>query len=500
TEVYFEAIAEALRIPGSQALVLLPEIALTSQWLDRFEARFEARPVEWHSDLTMAQRRRAWRSVAEGEARLVVGARSALFLPFQTLSLIVVDEEHDASFKQEDGVFYNARDMAIVRASLEEVSIVLASATPSFETILNVKVGKYTRLELPERHGGAAMPEIIAVDMRVEGPPPGRWVSEKLEDALRDALDNGEQGLLFLNRRGYAPLTICRACGERLECPNCTACLVEHRYRQELHCHHCGYQIPIPESCPACGVEGKLVPSGPGVERLEEEIKTLFPEARLLIMTSDTVASPEAARIFVGKVERHEVDIIIGTQIVTKGHHFPQLTCVGVIDADLGLRGGDLRASERTFQQLEQVGGRAGREAKPGRVFLQTYMPEHPVAEALLSADRTKFVRRELRARERYGMPPFGRLAAVIVSGPDQARVLTVCRQLSGSIPTTSGVEVLGPVPAPLARLKGQFRFRFLVKTGKGFRIQAFMRRWLARAGKFKGARVKVDIDPQSFL
>lgn len=499
TEVYFEAIAEALRVTDQQILVLLPEIALTSQWLKRFSDRFGVEPVEWHSDLSMAQRRRAWRAVAEGQARIVVGARSALFLPFKGLCLIVVDEEHDASFKQEEGVLYNARDMAVVRASLEEAPIILASATPSLETVDNVARGRYLRHFLPHRHGGADLPEIEAIDMRTDGPPSGRWISPILEDALRAALDRDEQGLLFLNRRGYAPLTLCRACGERIDCPNCSAWLVEHRYRRELQCHHCGYTISLPEKCPACGVEGKLVPSGPGVERLEEEIRTLFPEARLLVMTSDTVTSPRTARQFVAKIESLEVDIIIGTQIVTKGYHFPRLTCVGVVDADLGLGGGDLRAGERTFQQLEQVAGRAGRSERPGHVYMQTFMPEHPVAQALLSGDREAFVREEMAARKRYNMPPFGRLAALIVSGPKQESVRQACNKLRQTIQNVDGFEVLGPVPAPLARLKGHFRYRFLIKAKKTALLQDYLRRWLARCGSVKGARIKVDIDPQSF-
>jgi primosomal protein N' (replication factor Y) len=500
TEVYFEVIAEALHTTDHQILVLLPEIALTSQWLKRFSDRFGAEPIEWHSDLSMAQRRRAWRAIAEGQARIVVGARSALFLPFQGLSLIVIDEEHDTSFKQEEGVLYNARDMAVVRASLEDAPIILASATPSLETVDNVARGKYARYFLPHRHGAADLPEIEAIDMRVDGPPAGRWISPILEDALRAALDRDEQGLLFLNRRGYAPLTLCRACGERIDCPNCSAWLVEHRYRQELQCHHCGHAIPSPEKCPSCGVKGKLVPSGPGVERLEEEIKTLFPEARLLVMTSDTVTSPKMARQFVAKIESLEVDIIIGTQIVTKGYHFPRLTCVGVVDADLGLRGGDLRAGERTFQQLEQVAGRAGRGDRPGHVYMQTFMPEHPVAQALLSGNREEFVAREMAARRKYEMPPFGRLAALIISGPKHERVRQTCNKLRQSIQSVGGFQVLGPVPAPLARLKGQFRYRFLIRSKKTALMQDYLRRWLIRCGPIKGARVKVDIDPQSFV
>ncbi|MGH6962360.1 MAG: replication restart helicase PriA, partial [Dongiaceae bacterium] len=366
TEVYFEAIAAALA-KGTQALVLLPEIALSAQWLDRFAARFGAWPAAWHSDLTSAERRVAWRAVASGEARVVVGARSALFLPFPTLGLIVVDEEHDGAYKQEDGVIYQARDMAVVRARLTDIPIVLVSATPSLETVQNVAAGRYAAQHLPDRHGGAQLPTIQVIDLRNDRPPRQSWLSPTLRRAVGEVLAANEQAMLFLNRRGYAPLTLCRACGHRLQCPRCTAWLVEHRLSGRLQCHHCGFQMAMPTHCPACNAGGMLAACGPGVERLAEEIQSLLPNARTAVMTSDTVTGPLGAAELLRRVQDHDVDLLIGTQMIAKGHHFPMLTLVGVVDADLGLQGGDLRAAERTYQLLHQVAGRAGRAERPGR-------------------------------------------------------------------------------------------------------------------------------------
>ncbi len=500
TEVYFEAIAAALA-QGRQALVLVPEIALTAQWLERFERRFGARPVEWHSDLTGGQRRAAWRAIATGKAPVVVGARSALYLPHPALGLIVVDEEHDSSFKQEDGVIYNARDMAVVRGRIEGFPVALVSATPSLETMVNVERGRYRRLALPERHAGAALPEIGVIDMRAELAA-GRqsWVSPTLRDALAQALAAGEQAMLFLNRRGYAPLTLCRACGHRLECPHCTAWLVEHRLEGRLVCHHCGFAMQPPETCPECGAEGRFAPCGPGVERLAEEVAATFPTARAAIMASDTLTGPHAAAELVRRMDRHEIDVLIGTQVMAKGHHFPMLTLVGVIDADLGLAGGDLRAAERTFQLLSQVAGRAGRAERPGKVWLQTFLPEHPVMKALVSGRREAFYEAESTARRERGMPPFGRLAALIVSGRDAPAVDAIASALGRAAPHGDGVEVLGPAPAPLALLRGQHRRRLLLKAGRAVDVQATLRQWLAQVKPRGGVRIQIDVDPYSFV
>ena len=499
TETYFAAIAAALA-RGKQVLVLLPEIALSAQWLERFRRRFSASPVEWHSDIGQTQRRDAWRAVAAGRARVVVGARSALFLPFPDLGLVVVDEEHDLSYKQEDGVCYQARDMAVLRASLAQIPIVLVSATPSLETVINVSRGRYDRVHLPERHGAASLPSVDLIDMRKEKLAPGRFLSPPLVKALEETLAEQEQVLLFLNRRGYAPLTLCRACGHRFQCPSCTAWLVEHRFTDRLLCHHCGYSVPVPPFCPECLAAGTLAACGPGVERLSEEVAERFPEARTALMVSDALPGPRAAADLAEAMTQHRYDVMIGTQIVAKGHHFPMLTLVGIVDADLGLGGGDLRAAERTFQLLHQVAGRAGREERPGRVLIQTYMPEQPVMQALAAGDRDRFLEAEAAQRRAAHLPPFARLAALIVSASDAENADFAARALARAAPHLPGVTVLGPAPAPLAVLRGRHRRRLLVQAERSVNVQAVLREWLAKV-KFAGSvRLQVDIDPYSFL
>jgi primosomal protein N' (replication factor Y) len=499
TEVYLEAIAEALRA-GRQALVLLPEIALSSQWLSRFERRFGVPPAVWHSDLTSRVRRTTWRAVAEGNAPVVVGARSALFLPFPDLGCLVVDEEHETAFKQEDGVVYHARDMAVVRARMCAAPAILVSATPSLETVANVEAGRYSRLRLPNRHGGAIMPRIEAIDLREDAPERGHFLAPRLIAAVRETIERGEQAMLFLNRRGYAPLTLCRRCGHRMECPNCTAWLVEHRARRELRCHHCGHAVPIPEKCPACEAPHSLTAVGPGVERITEEASALFPEARRLVMASDTMPGPNAAAAAAHAIEAREVDLIIGTQIVAKGWHFPHLTLVGVVDADLGLAGGDLRAAERTVQLLQQVAGRAGRAEAPGHVLLQTFSPEHPVMRALIQGDLEAFMASEAAVRRPGHWPPYGRLAALIVSADTSGMADALARDLGVAAPHAEGVTVLGPAPAPLAILRGRHRRRLLLKTRRDIAVQPILREWLGRVTVPRGGRVDIDVDPVSFL
>ena len=499
TEVYFEAIAAALRL-GRQALVLLPEIALTPQWFDRFARRFGTEPVVWHSDLSQSRRRVAWRAVATSEARVVVGARSALFLPFGELGSIIVDEEHEAAYKQADGVSYHARDMAIVRAQLIGCPIILATATPSLETRVNVARERYGRLELPERFGLAKPPAIEAVDMRESGLKADQFLAPELREALKQTLAAGDQALLFLNRRGYAPLTLCRTCGHRFECPSCSAWLVEHRFRRQLQCHHCGYNAPVPKACPHCNATDSLAVCGPGVERIAEEVQTIVPTARLGVMTSDTMRGPEAAMELVRTIEARELDILIGTQMVAKGHHFPHLTLVGIVDADMGLSGGDLRASERTYQVLHQVAGRAGRAEKPGRVIVQSHQPEHPVMQAMINGDRDAFMQLEEDNRAAGGWPPFGRLAAIIISSRDGAAADGVAAALARLAPASADIQVLGPAPAPLAMLRGQHRRRLLLKTGRDQPVQPVLRAWLNQVKVPARVRVRVDIDPYSFL
>ncbi|WP_175543394.1 primosomal protein N' [Sedimentitalea nanhaiensis] len=501
TEVYLEAVAECLRM-GRQALVLLPEIALTAEFLTRVDARFGARPAEWHSGVPMTERRRIWKMVGQGNAQLVVGARSALFLPFQNLGLIIVDEEHDTSYKQEDGVLYNARDMAVLRAAICGARVVLASATPSLESWANAQSGKYDMVELKARFGAAELPDMRAIDMRAEKLKAGTWISPTLRGAVQDRLAKGEQAMLFINRRGYAPVTLCRACGQQIGCDHCDARMVEHRFLKRLMCHQCGETRPLPTVCPSCGAEDRLAPVGPGVERLAEEAAALFPEARVVTLSSDLFGSARALKAEIERIAAGEADIIIGTQLVAKGHNFPYLTLVGVIDADLGLQGSDLRAAERTFQLMRQVAGRAGRAERPGTALLQTFQPEHPVIRAILAGDETGFWRAEAAEREVAGVPPYGRMAGIILSGTDVAQVFDLGNALArNDAPLRQiGAQVFGPAPAPIARVRGRHRVRLLVKAAKGAALQEALARWIAPFRLKGDLRLSVDIDPQSFL
>ena len=501
TEVYLEAAAECLRA-GRQALVLLPEIALTGEFMARVEARFGAAPAEWHSGVTQAGRRRAWTGIAEGRARLVVGARSALFLPFTDLGLIIVDEEHDSSYKQEEGVLYNARDMAVLRASLSGAQVVLASATPSLESWVNARAGKYARLDLTERFGAAVLPEMRAVDLRVDPLERDSWISDPLADAVRKRVAAGEQSLLFLNRRGYAPLTLCRACGHQIGCDDCDARMVEHRFLNRLMCHQCGATKPIPVECPACGSADHMAALGPGVERLAEEVERRFPEARMAVLSSDITMSARALKQRIEEIANGGADIVIGTQMVAKGHNFPLLTLVGVIDADLGLQGGELRAAERTFQLIRQVAGRAGRADKAGLAMVQSHQPQHPVIQAILGGDEEAFWQAEAAERQAAGAPPFGRMAGIIVSGPEERETFDLARALAAraGVLTQAGAQLFGPAPAPVARIRGRTRVRLLVKAPKGLPLQSVLARWVEGVVPRPNYRIAIDIDPQSFF
>lgn len=499
TEVYFEALAAAFQA-GKQVLVLLPEIGLSPQFLDRFKRRFGTEPAVWHSDVTPANKRKIWHGVLRGETKCVIGARSALFLPFAELGLIIVDEEHDQSYKQEDGVMYNARDMSVVRASLGNIPVVLASATPSLETMQNVWSEKYEHLILPDRFGGAEMPDIHMIDMREEKTTAQVFLSDPLRQALQDTKDRGEQSLLFLNRRGYAPLTLCRKCGHRFECPSCSAWLVEHRRTAGLHCHHCGFSMRLPKECPECETEDSLVACGPGVERIAEEAAAIMPDANVLVLSSDITDSPKQMDKALDDIQAGRADIIIGTQMIAKGHHFPKLTTVGVVDADIGLSGGDMRAAERTFQLLHQVSGRAGRSALKGSVYLQSYMPDHTVMKAIAAGARDEFLNVEALERREAHMPPYGKLAALIISGPKEDVVRGYCRALAQTAPRYDDMQVLGPAAAQMSLLRGQHRWRFLIKAGRGVHVQKVIESWVGPIKQPSNIRLKIDIDPQSFF
>lgn len=499
TEVYFEAVAEALK-KNKQVLILLPEIALSNAFLSRFKARFGCAPALWHSSLSTAKRKITWRGVAEGQSRVVVGARSALFLPYQDLGLIIVDEEHDPAYKQEEGVIYNARDMAVVRANLGQFPIVMVSATPSLETMQNAWADRYQHLTLPDRHGGASLPDIHLIDLKSDKPESRQYfIAPTLKKAVTETLEKKEQALLFLNRRGYAPLTLCRHCGHRFQCPRCTAWLIEHRRTGKLHCHHCDHYMRMPDKCPECGEAESLAACGPGVERVLEEVKEIFPEANIMVLSSDTATTHQQLKQMLEDIQTKKVDIIIGTQIIAKGHHFPSLTCVGVVDADLGLTGGDLRATERVYQLLHQVAGRAGREDIKGHVYLQTFTPEARVMQTLASGRRDDFLEVELAEREAANMPPFSRLAGIIVSGRDEQQVMEAGQALGRAAPQGPKIQTLGPTEAPMYRLRGKYRRRLLVRSEKTVDIQKTLKHWLDSVKTPSTIRVQIDIDPQSF-
>ena len=483
TEVYFEAIAECLK-QGKQALVLLPEIALTATFLERFETRFGVRPAEWHSEIAPKTREKTWRQIAAGDLRVVAGARSALYLPFDDLGLIVVDEEHDLAYKQEDRVFYNARDMAVVRGQIGKCPVILCSATPSIESQVNARLGRYQHLDLENRYGNAVLPKLKTIDMRKDPPPRGKFLSPVMVDAIQSTISKTQQVLLFLNRRGYAPLTLCRVCGHRFECDNCSAWLVEHRFRKILQCHHCGDSRPVPEACPECGTLDHLVACGPGVERLGEEVLELFPDARTYVLSSDMAGGVKRMRVELEAIAKGDADIVIGTQLVAKGHNFPLMTMVGVVDADLGLSNGDPRAAERTFQLLHQVTGRAGRAGGESIGLLQSYQPEHPVIASIVSGDPKGFYEREVEARRLTSLPPFGRLASIIISGKDRNQTDSFARALRRACPVTENVRVLGPAEAPLSLIRGRYRFRLLIHSPRSFALQDWLRTWFRRCVK----------------
>lgn len=502
TEVYFDLITHCLTA-GKQALVLLPEITLSVQWLQRFEKHFGFTPHVWHSGVTPARRRNSWTDVADGKAQVVVGARSALFLPFKNLGVIIVDEEHDASYKQEDGVIYHARDMAVARAKHEQIPAVLVSATPSLETEQNMLAGRYHAVHLPHRHGVAQLPAIHMIDMRQEPMDRQSWLSPSLQRELLKNLAEKKQSLLFLNRRGYAPLMLCRTCGHRMQCPHCATSLTLHKSHKKLLCHHCGHTLTVPKNCPDCKAEDAMTACGPGVERIAEETRILLPQARIEIMTSDLIDTPAKAEVLVQGMIDGTIDILIGTQMIAKGHHFANLTLVGVVDADMGLNGGDLRASERTYQLLHQLSGRAGREASAGQVWLQTYQPEHPVMKAIAAGDRASFMEREAAMREECAMPPFGKLAAIIVEGTQEREVAEFARNLVREAATyiqNPDVLVLGPAPAPLSLLRGKYRYRLLIKAPRNCALQKILQAWLLRTKPPASLRIKIDIDPYSFM
>lgn len=503
TEVYFEAIAETLKL-GKQVLVLVPEISLTTQWLKRFEKRFGVTPFIWHSEIGIRDKAKTWKAVCQNNAKVVVGARSSLFLPYSDLGIIVVDESHDHSFKQESIVNYQGRDMAVLRAHLEQIPIILSTATPDLETLVNVEELKYDIVKLRKRYAKATLPEIKIIDIKKDKPQKGVWgvsfIAPLLVDELKKNLEKGEQSMLFLNRRGYAPLLICRDCGHRIQCPHCTAWLAEHRITGELICHHCGFKMHTPKRCPNCASEDGLTACGPGVERIAEEVKNRFPTARVEILSSDITSNYKEISEVIRKTTNKEVDILIGTQILAKGHNFPDLTLVGVIDADLGLMGTDLRSTEQTFQLLSQVAGRAGRGERKGVVYLQTLYPDNLILDAVIKHDREAFIDIEKSSRLMLKMPPYGKLAAIIISSTNNELAETTAYLLGKCAPKTDNIQTFGPAPAPLSLLRGKYRYRLLIKTTKNINIQEVIKKWMSMVKIKSNVRVDIDINPYSFM
>ena len=508
TQVYFDAVWRAYSM-GKSVLLMMPEIALTTQFIKRFESRFGAAPIVWHSNLTAARRREIWRGVMTGDVRIVVGTRSALFLPWQNLGLIVVDEEHDSSYKQEDMGNYHGRDMALLRAKLGAFPVVLASATPSEETIHNIEIGRFNHLVLRARYGGAEMPTIETVDLREHRPDEYIVNSDTLDKRtgalspvlcreIQAVLDKRQQAMLFINRRGFAPIVQCKKCGWVAMCPDCSVGMTYHKKLGKLLCHICGRTMTLPTKCPDCGNETSM--RGAGLEKIEEEVLARFPGARTALVSSDTMMTRGALERLVSKMECGEIDIVIGTQILAKGHHFPNLTLVGVIDADMGLFGTDFRAPEHTFQQLFQVAGRAGRGQIPGRVLLQTYQPAHPVLMAICADNRDEFLRTDMDARRTAKMPPFGQLIAIIIECKKENILKQFCDTLAHAKPNVNGVRILGPVMAQIYQARGLFRMRFLVAGDEKALLQPLVKTWLSRVKVPANIRLKTDVNPQSFM
>ncbi|MBP7189738.1 MAG: primosomal protein N' [Rickettsiaceae bacterium] len=495
TEVYFHLIADVLA-SGAQALLMLPEIALSAQIIERFRARFCFKPAIWNSKVTKAKKRDLLRGIINGEVKVVIGTRSSLFLPYKNLGIIVVDEEHDASYKQEDNVLYNARDMAVMRSAMVGGKVVLASATPSIETLYNSRIGKYDLVNLHSRFGEAVLPDVEIVDMRTQKLEKGAWISPVLRRAIKRSLESQQQSMIFLNRRGYAPMVLCRSCGHKVTCNACSAWLVMHKAKQKLECHHCGYSQDMVTDCIECGELDSIISCGPGVERIAEEVARIFPEAKIQLITKEEMKSESEIDAVLAKIQNHEVDILIGTQIITKGYHFPKLNLVGVVDSDVGFSGGDLRAAERSFQLLYQVSGRAGRENTKGKVLMQTFSPENAVIEFLKDHEFEKFIEYELDTRVSSNMPPVTKMAAMLISGPDESKIMIEAKKIVRISPRADKVRILGPVPALLSKLQNKYRYRILIIADRKIDIQSYISTWLSNYRLPGAMTMKVDIDP----
>lgn len=499
TEVYFH-LAQEFVSQGKQALILLPEIALSNQMIQRFEMRFGFKPAIWNSSKTTSYKKQVLKDIINGDAKIVIGARSATFLPFANLGLIVVDEEHDASYKQDMGILYNARDMCALRCQMQGIKLLLISATPSIESYNNTRLGKYNLVKLESRYK-ASMPEISLIDLKKHKLPPKKWISLELKKHIHDALGNNQQVLLFLNRKGYAPLMVCGDCGYRFCCINCETWLVYHKSSGKLICHHCGYFNMLQNNCTQCMSEDSYVPCGPGIERIKEEIEQIFPHNSICMLSRNQDGSADAdLEKIINKITNHQYDIIIGTQMITKGLHFPSVGMVGVVDSDVGFKGGDLRAMEKTFQLLSQVGGRAGREKFAGRVYLQTYYADSKLMQLLQTNNYDDFINEEMLERASGSMPPFSRMASIVIAGSSDELTKATSKELAKKRVIIDKIQVLGPAPANILRINNKYRYRFIVIAPRNFNLQSYIEKWLALVKIKSTINVVIDIDPYNLI
>lgn len=496
TEIYFNVISKILKEKSGQILILLPEIILVNQLIKRFENIFNFKPQIWHSKINNNQKRDIFYALNNGEIEILISTRSAIFLPFSNLKLIIIDEEHEASFKQEDIVNYHGRDMAIARAKFENIPVILSSATPSLETFVNAKSGKYEHLILKSKFFNNKKTQIELVDMKNSDLEKGCFISKELEKEMQNCLENKKQILLFLNRRGYAPLTLCKSCGHKISCKDCSSYMSYHQSLNKLICHHCGSESKFNIACENCEEEDSFVTLGAGVERIHEEVKSLFPLSKTALMTSDSLNNQEESTKIIEKIINNEVDVIIGTQIIAKGHHFPNLSLVGIIDGDSSFNNANLRAGEKSFQLLTQVIGRAGREKHPAKIFLQSYNINNLVFKYIIEQNRDDFFNLEIQNRQIMQMPPFGKMIAIIFISKNEDLAINCGKMIVSHFPNQENIEIFGPAPMPISKIRKNYYYRVLVKSDKKLNIQKLINNIISSFKTPNQVRIKIDVDP----
>lgn len=495
TEIYFYLISKILEQNSGQILFLLPEIILTTQLIRNFKDRFGFEAEIWHSKITSSKKEKIFHSIISGDIKILIGTRSALFLPFENLKAIIVDEEHDESFKQEDKVSYHGRDMAIVRAKIENIPVLLGSATPSLETYQNAISGKYKHLILTEKFSRNDDVKIEIIDLKKEKLEKNHFLSQKLLDQIALNLLDKKQSLLFLNKRGYASITICKNCGEIADCPNCSINITYHQKINRLICHHCGYNDSLPKKCSKCGAEDSFLLSGVGVEKIQEEINNKFPNARIALMTSDEIKDLDIAKKIIDQIMNDQIDIIIGTQMIAKGYHFPKLSLVGVIDGDASFYNNSLRTSERSYQLLTQIIGRAGREKYSGQVLIQSYNIKNPIFEYIIKQDRDKFLNQEIAQRKILNLPPFGKMAEIIANDFQPKIAIETLRKILKNTDFNKNVQILGPAPMAVTKIKNRYYYRLILNSKKNFNLQNYIQNITKGLKLQNSTRVKIIID-----